>query len=134
MTPEDNRIHQLLARHFSNEAAQAIDPAPPELHRKILRRLSDRSRIRTVLAFALQMLFGIGMSITAVAFLKADNLHGELLLSTILLMLLILAMSLALWRWMQADRSATRREIKRLELAIVLLMEQGENPLHPNGS
>ncbi len=126
MTSEDNSIHDILTKHFSSEAAKAIDPAPSQLYRKILDRLSERSRVRSLIAFALQILFGVGMSITAVAFLKADNLHGELLLSTVLLMLLILAMSLALWRWMMADRSATRREIKRLELAIVLLIEQGE--------
>ncbi|MEM9419525.1 MAG: DUF6768 family protein [Planctomycetota bacterium] len=124
MNQQDQQLRDLLSQHLSPDVVDALNPDASPDHEGLLQRIRRRWKWRNGLAFALQTSFGVAMSITVVAFLKADNIHAEVMLSTVVVMLLVMAMTLCLVRFMYAHQTANRREVKRLELAIMLMLER----------
>ncbi|MEM8782077.1 MAG: DUF6768 family protein [Planctomycetota bacterium] len=116
----DERLRSVLLRHLSADEARAVAADHERSAAAVLDAMQNKSRRRAALPTALQVSLGVAMSMTAVAFLRADNLHAELLLSTVFGLLAVLAVALCLWTWMRRHHHATLRELKRLELALVL--------------
>lgn len=117
-SPIDGQLRDALRHHASE--AEPLHATPPTIDTApILAAMHRRARLHAALGTALQVSLGIGLVVTALAYLKADNLHSEVMLSTLFLLLLSLSLATGLWKWMRVHHLATLREIKRVELAVV---------------
>ena len=64
------------------------------------------------------------MLLVMIEFFDADNTRGQIFHATCFLLLALVMLLIKLWGWMQMNRYALQREIKRLELRILELGKQ----------
>ena len=80
-----------------------------------------RSRWMTVLVYASLLAF-LGLAIfTAVSFFQAESTRDQIAWAVGFVYSMIVISGLKVWYWMQMNRNALTREIKRLELQVARL-------------
>lgn len=70
------------------------------------------------------IVFVVLIVLAAIEFFRTDDTKRQIFYATGILLLGILLLLVKLWGWMQMNRYAIQREIKRLELRIVELGER----------
>ncbi len=70
------------------------------------------------------IVFTVLIVLAAVEFFQTDEIKWQIFYATGVLLLAILLLLIKLWGWMQMNRYAIQREIKRLELRILDLGEK----------
>ncbi|MBU0639505.1 MAG: hypothetical protein KKB50_11620 [Planctomycetes bacterium] len=76
-----------------------------------------------VLVTVESIVFSVLIVLAVVEFLQADDTKWQIFYATGILLLAILLLLVKLWGWMQMNRNAIQREIKRLELRMLDLFE-----------
>ena len=122
MTPRDNDVDTLIREALSREEAEFFDrlgePSVPEM-------LSDAFRGRhwwlNVLAGLLTLAAVIATFYCAVRFFGTTDLGERLSWGIGIVSGLVFTMALKVWYWMEMQRNALTREIKRLELQVAHL-------------
>jgi len=69
------------------------------------------------------IVFAVLIVLAAIEFFRTDDTKWQIFYATGILLLALLLVLVKLWGWMQMNRYAIHREIKRLELRIVELGE-----------
>ena len=85
-----------------------------------------RGKLRWIAVFATveSVVFMVLIVLAAIEFFQADDTKWQIFYATGILLLAGLLLLVKLWGWMQMNRYAIQREIKRLELRILELGEQ----------
>lgn len=88
-----------------------------------------RGKLRwlAVVAMVESIVFTVLIVLAAIAFFRTDDPRWQLFYATAILLLGMLLLLIKLWGWMQMNRYAVQREIKRLELRILELVARGQS-------
>jgi protein-S-isoprenylcysteine O-methyltransferase Ste14 len=82
-----------------------------------------RGKMRWMAIFATieAIVFTVLIVLAAVEFFQAEDTKWQIFYATSVLLLAILLLLVKLWGWMQMNRYAIQREVKRLELRVLEL-------------
>ena len=85
-----------------------------------------RGKMRWMAIFATieAIVFTVLIVLAIIEFFQTDDTKWQIFYATSVLLLAILLLLVKLWGWMQMNRYALQREIKRLELRVLELGEQ----------
>lgn len=108
------------------EALKTGDPAmfpddEPALRELIAATLRSRYRSLTVLTWCLTLVFFVLQVLSAVRFFQAQSTDDRILWATAFLFFGMGVAMLKMFTWMEMERYAVIREIKRLELQVARL-------------
>jgi protein-S-isoprenylcysteine O-methyltransferase Ste14 len=84
----------------------------------------SKMRWMAIAATIESVVFVVLIVLAAIEFFKAEDTQWQIFYATGILLLALLLLLVKLWGWMQMNRYAIQREIKRLELRIVELGER----------
>ena len=80
-----------------------------------------KMRWMAVFATAEAVVFAVLIVLAAIQFFQTDDVKHQILYATCVVLLALLLLLVKLWGWMQMNRYAIQREIKRLELRLIEL-------------
>ena len=126
MTPERNDVDAVIRRALSDEEAEFYDRLGEQslfdLATEVFRGRHRWLAVMTVIVMAVFMATSI---LCLVKFLQADEIRVMLLWGAGFFFGMHAIMALKLWHWMEMNRLALSRELKRLELQIAHLAGNG---------
>lgn len=120
MTKIDDEIRKALAN----------DEIPYDFDREegvfgqMARLYRGRMRWMAILATAEAVIFTVLLILAAIQFFETDETKWQIFYSTSVLLLGLLLVLIKFWGWQQMSRYALQREIKRLELRVLALVER----------
>jgi len=115
----DRRIEEALRGEDAELLpAQAEEPSMLEI---ILETFRGRHRWLTFLGFFYTLVFMVLFVVSAIRFFRAEDTRGLLLWASASLICLICVALFKIWFWMELNKNAVTREIKRLELQVARL-------------
>ena len=82
-----------------------------------------KMRWMAIVATVESVVFTVLIVLAAIEFFRAVDTRWQIFYATAVVLLAMLLLLVKLWGWMQMNRYALQREIKRLELRIVALAE-----------
>jgi hypothetical protein len=85
-----------------------------------------KMRWMAILATIESVVFVVLIVLAAIEFFQADDTKWQIFYATSILLLGMLLLLVKLWGWMQMNRNAIQREIKRLELRMLERDEPGK--------
>ena len=85
-----------------------------------------KMRWMAILATIESVVFVVLIVLAAIEFFQADDTKWQIFYATSILLLGMLLLLVKLWGWMQMNRNAIQREIKRLELRLLERDEPGK--------
>lgn len=86
-----------------------------------------KMRWMAILATIESVVFVVLIVLAAIEFFQADDTKWQIFYATSILLLGMLLLLVKLWGWMQMNRNAIQREIKRLELRLLELSAEKKN-------
>ena len=117
MNTLDDDIRKVLA---DEEASYDLD-REEGVFRQMAGLFRGKMRWMAIVATIEGIVFVVLIVLAAVEFFRTDDTKSQIFYATGILLLLLLV---KLWGWMQMNRNAIQREIKRVELRIVELGRQ----------
>jgi len=123
MTKLDLDIDNMIREALSQEDAEVWDAlvGGPTVHETIAEVFQGRNRWLTYLAVAVTLAFLVLGVYGVVRYLGAEEVSQKLDWGGVILICLLAVLASKLWYWMEMQRTALSREIKRLELQIAHL-------------
>lgn len=91
---------------------------------QMARLLHGKLRWMAIVAMVESVVFVVLMILAAIEFFQETDARWQLFYATSIVLLAMLLLLVKLWGWMQMNRYALQREIKRLELRILELGRQ----------
>ncbi len=119
MTDLNDRIRQALAA--DDEEALAELAEEPDILEQVLETFRSRSRWLVVLSVGAGIVFMVLSVICAVKFFGAPDTRSMIAWSLGCVFCLGAIMAMKIWYWMELQKNAITREIKRLEISIARL-------------
>ena len=120
-TPEEN-IDQLIREALSREDSQAYDDLGEQnVIDQALGALQGRNRALKVLMMALSFVFFALSVYSAFQFFAVDATKDLILWASAFFLFMMATTSIKMWWWMEMEKYATIREIKRVELQLANL-------------
>ena len=83
-----------------------------------------RMRWMAIVATAEAILFTVLIVLAGIAFFRTEDTKWQIFYATSVLLLALLLVLIKFWGWLQMSRYALQREIKRLELRVLELVER----------
>ena len=116
---QDKKIKEALRK----EDAELFDEIgdEPSLFEMYMESFRGRNRWMAVVAVIYTISFTVLFILSAIKFLNAETTRDMLIWATACIICLVLVAMCKLWSWMEIQKNAVTREIKRLELQIVRL-------------
>ena len=111
----DNDIRKVLAadeNHYDLEREQGVFSQMAGLYHGKLRWMAILATIESIV-------FTVLIVLAAIEFFQADETKWQIFYATGILLLALMLLLVKLWGWMQINRNAIQRELKRLELRIL---------------
>ncbi len=126
-----NDIDAKIREALSAEDRAVLDRlgGEPSLHNMVGETFRGRHRWMTMLAWGAVLGWTIFAAVAAVHFFGSETLDARLSWGIGLVAAFIGISMLKIWYWMELNKNAVRREIKRLELQVARLagrLEDGE--------
>lgn len=120
-TTEEN-IDQIIKEALNQEEADFYDNLGEQSMPEMMTGLfKGKMKWWTVLIFAFSFIF-FGLSLyCAVQFFQVEDLRMMIIYGAGSFMFMMAVTMLKLWSWMQMDKNAILRELKRIELQVSLL-------------
>ncbi len=115
----DQRIKEALAAEDA-ELAEAFG-AEPTLYEMVMDTLRGRHRWLTLLGVVWGIVFMVLGVLAAIRFFNADTTREILVWALALGLCMSAVAMMKIWYWMELQKNAVTREIKRLELQIARL-------------
>ena len=120
MNALDDDIRKVLANEesiYDLEKEEGVFRQMAGIYRGKMRWMAIAVTIESVV-------FVVLIVLAAIEFFQADDTKWQIFYATCILLLGMLLLLIKLWGWMQMNRHAIQREIKRLELRILERDEQ----------
>ena len=120
MNALDDDIRKVLANEesiYDLEKEEGVFRQMAGIYRGKMRWMAIAVTIESVV-------FVVLIVLAAIEFFQADDTKWQIFYATSVLLLAMLLLLIKLWGWMQMNRHAIQREIKRLELRILERDEQ----------
>lgn len=131
MKNSDRDVDALIREALTQDEAEAYhrleDPGLPEMVADVFR---GKLRYFSILTMLLTLVFFAASVYAAVRFYQAPELREMMLWGALLFYTLSVTMALKIWQWMEMQRHAVTREVKRLELRVAHLAAE----IHGNGA
>ena len=123
MTNLDDRIRETL-QASSNHDPDLL-PDEQNIFQMMLGIYRGKNRWLNVIAVLYTFAF-TGLAVwSAISFFNAETTHGQLAWGFGFTFCVLAVGNLKMWLWMQMDKNAVLREVKRLELQVALLAQRG---------
>ncbi len=119
-----NSLDDDIRRVLADEGAPCDLDREEGLFRQMAGIYQGKMRWMAILATAESVVFVVLIVLAAVEFFQANETKSQIFYATAVLFLAMLLVLVKLWGWMQMNRNAIQREIKRVELRIVELARQ----------
>ena len=115
-------IDELITRSLSDDEAMEFKRFEEQgMFEKVAETFRGKSRVLAMLTVFFRILI-VGWGIYAVVqFFGTSEVEERILWSSVAIICVIIAGMLKLWFWMELNKNAVMREIKRLELQVVRL-------------
>ena len=126
MNKERENIDELIKQALTEEDSEYLEKLSKEqnIFEELYASFQGSRKWLSVYVFVITFIF-FGLSIYClVQFLTVEDIRSMLLWGAGLGGTLLTVTMLKMWYWMQMDRNALKREIKRLELHIVALQNK----------
>ncbi len=125
MTDPSNNIDELIHEALSREEAELYDQLGEQSFREMFTAsFRGRNRWLTILGMVYGLIFFILAIYCAVRFFGAEELKDLLFWLGGFFFCMMSNAALKLWHWMQLNKNAVTREIKRLELQVAHLASE----------
>ena len=126
-------IDELIRETLSKEDAQWFDEWDEQsLTEKVVASFRGKSRWLVIVVYVSILIFAVLMIIAAVRFFRADSTRDMILFATGFLFCNLSVAMLKTWYWMELNKNAVTREIKKIELQLAMLTNRSD--LEPGGS
>ncbi len=127
MKRKDEQIDDMIREALSKEEADLYDRVfdEPSVFELVTGMFRGKMRYLAVLAIVIGIVFMALGIFSLLRFLAADNVPEMLRWGALLFFSLISIMGMKIWHWMEMQRHALTREIKRLELQVANLAAGG---------
>jgi hypothetical protein len=122
MTNEHENIDRLIREALSDENARAFDDLGEQsLVEQAFGALSGRGRaLKILMMFIALIMFGLAVY-SAVSFFRAADVKELLMWASGFFFFMMATTGIKVWWWMEMEKNATVREIKRVELQVAQL-------------
>ena len=117
----DNLIHEALTAEESEFYDQLEEPT---LMRQALQLYTGRHRFFSIMVTVVMLLYMAFGIFCAVKFFNATEMKSLIMWSGGFFLSIGAILGMKIWSWMQIDKNAIMREIKRLELQISVLAKR----------
>ncbi|MCB1037181.1 MAG: hypothetical protein KDD47_25355 [Acidobacteria bacterium] len=114
----DSLIREALSQEENELYDQLDDPSLPQLVADLFK---GKLRYFTILTFFMTLLAFAASVYCVVRFFEAPELREMLLWGAGFFYTTLMTLAMKLWQWMEMERHAVTREIKRLELQVANL-------------
>ena len=113
MSDIDTTIRELLG----TEDAKLFDAfGEQSLYRRVIDSFQGRSRWLVIMVFFDVAVFLILAVLAAIQFFQVESMHQMLVWASAFALCVLVITMLKMWYWMELNKNALAREIKRLEL------------------
>lgn len=131
MTHNNRDIDALIREALSQDESELFDELDdPTLPQMMAETFRGKLRYFSIMTFFLTLVFFIASVYCAIRFYQAPDVRQMLLWGAGLFYTLSVTLALKIWQWMEMQRHAVAREVKRLELRVASLATELRN----NGS
>ncbi|MHC5024136.1 MAG: DUF6768 family protein [Planctomycetota bacterium] len=122
MTDLNDRIREAL--RADDEEALAELAAEPDLFEQVLQTFRGRGRVLVLGSMAFGILFMALAILCVVKFFQAEAVQSMLAWALGFVFCLSAVMGMKIWYWMELQKNAITREIKRLEIQVTRLAKR----------
>ena len=119
MNELNDRIREAL--RADNDEALTKLAEEPDMFDQVLATFRGRSRVFVLMSMAVGIVFMIVAVICVVQFFEAPEVRGMIAWSLGFVFCLSAVMAMKIWYWMELQKNAITREIKRLEIQVTRL-------------
>lgn len=120
----DNDVKDALQRNGGGDSRGDVNVgSDPGLFALIADSFRGRMRWLTAITWGMTLVMFVLSVLAAVWFFQAETTRSMIMFATVFLYCSIAVGLLKIWGWMEIERHAVTREIKRLELRIAQLQE-----------
>ncbi len=119
MTDLNARIREALRADTDEALAEFADE--PDLFEQVLETFRGRSRLLVIMSIAVGFVFMALSILCLVQFFGAAEVRSMIAWSLGLVFCLAAVMAMKVWFWMELQKNAITREIKRLEIQVTRL-------------
>lgn len=120
MTDLNDRIREALRADDDDALAKFAEE--PDLFEQVLETFRGRSRMLVFMTIAVGILFMIAAVTCAVQFFQAVEVRSMIAWALGFVFCLSAVMAMKVWYWMELQKNAITREIKRLEIQVTRLV------------
>ena len=125
MNDTDKKIKDLFRK--ADEAA-GYDPDREDTIRDMLvTSFKGKLKWMAVIVWVYMIVFTVLAVLVSVQFFKAEIVRDQIMWATAFACLIAFLTVTKLWYWMLINRNSIKRELKRLELTVAMLVEKIEN-------
>lgn len=123
MRLKDDQIDEMIREALSKEEAEVFDRVfdEPSVFELVTGMFRGKMRYLAVMAIFIGTVFMVVGVLSLLRFLAADTVPEMLRWGALLFFSLISITAMKIWHWMEMQRHALTREIKRLELQVANL-------------
>lgn len=122
MTDLNDRIRQALRADEDEALAEFAEE--PDLFEQVIETFRGRSKWLVVMTMGVGIVFMILSIIALVKFFQAEEVRGMIAWALGFVFCLSAVMAMKVWYWMELQKNAITREIKRLEIQVARLADR----------
>ncbi|MEO1051310.1 MAG: DUF6768 family protein [Bacteroidota bacterium] len=128
MKKSNDTIDEMIKKALSEEEAEFYDQLDEQSLPEMFTGLfQGKQKWLTILTAFMQLMLFIVAVICAVNFLQTEALREMIIWGAGFFLFFMAVTTLKMWHWMQIDKNALMREMKRLELQVAALASKIEN-------